>query len=380
MLYISHLLKGYSLVFLAGIALSACTTTTTLVEPEAAEHVALEQDVVVPPEPDSVLQPSVSGKPVTHRPGRALSSPTLTSPERTRPREMNQKRERMGDNPPRVLVETAPAATPEAETSKATAAVAEKVTEETAKEDAAKKATEIDPLTEQYRIDSPKFDPALGEESSESSASSEDVETSENSESSERIESTDSSANSDSSQSSDNTQSSASQSELAPVPESATDKPETTAPQGASATNTQIEKSASSPAATASSSQALSDEELAREQIAGGGPMTPEQQASAEKAEENKPEPSASAVETASAKSEPAAPPGAEETKAAGSPGGLNVPPEQPSAPSDKTDHSEHDHRYIADKHVEGAEEPPLKKTKPLHWNMQRQVRKTEVE
>lgn len=240
-------------------------------------------------------------------------------------------------------------------------------------------ATEKDPFSEIYPIDGPKFDPALYEKSSESTTSSEETETSENSHSSE------STANSDSGQPSESTQRSATQSQSAHAVE--TDKSETDVPKNASASTvneTQADRPKLKQASAASGSKQLSDEAQAHEQISGGGAMLPERDVSVGMTEQLKTEPggaSASAPANGlSAPNEPGSSAGSQEVIVDGAGGGLNLPAKQRSASTDKTDHSRHDHVFISDRHVEGAEEPPLKKTKPLHWNMQRQVRKTVVE
>lgn len=317
--------KMYALALLAVVALPACTTTTTtLVEPEAIP--VSETDTVVPSVPAAMPHHATSVRSVTTRQSQSVST-------------LPQNRQRPAAQ--QVLTDQ----------SLADQSVA------------APAAAKTDPLTEQYRIDAPEFDPALGEESSESAAPSEEAETTESSEAS---------ASKESGASSESAQRSASSSESA-------QEPATAAPQVTSAVSqTQSdEKEETKQDAGASVSQELSDKALAQEQSATGGLPSSEPPGPAEKSQEQMPDNAQVATETTVA-SEPPKPEdsaGAEAEKPVGAAGGVNVPTEAPAV-SDKTDHSDHDHRYIADQHVEGAEDEPPKKTKSLHWNMQRQVRK----
>lgn len=330
--------KLYALVLLAVVALSACTTTTTTpVEPEALT--VPETDAVVPSAPVAMPHHATSVRSVTTRQSQSVSA-------------LPKSRQ----NPAAEQVLTDQSLADEAVAAPAAAAT--------------------DPLTEQYEIDAPEFDPVLGEESSESSASSEEAETSEMSESSEPETAKESSEHATASErsasrasnpSSDSAESAASSSESA---QERAPEPESAEPQSASADKKET---------GSSGSKELSDEALSKEQISGGGSPSSELPTPAEAtpAAQEKDVPMAS-VTGAEPQSEPPkqeASAGAEVEKSTGAAGGMNVPSEQPAV-SDKTDHSKHDHRYIADQHVEGAEEEPTKKSKTLHWNMQRQVRK----
>lgn len=352
MLFISHRLKPWWLLVVVTLVLVGCSTTTTLVEPEEPERLSPELDVFAPREPEFVPYPAATEGPFTPRKNKHTSSAQFRQARQAEPLAERPKAQPIIENK-----EPAPALIDEPK-------------------DQTNSVVETDPLTEQYRIDAPEFDPALGEESSESSASSEESETSDISESAEtetanearqHAPASESSASRASNPSSDRAESVASSSESAQQREP---EPETAGPQSASADKKET---------GSSGSKELSDEALANEQFAGGGAPSSElpTPAEASQAEQQKDVPTASAT-GAEPESEPPkqdASAGAETEKPASAAGGLNVQTDEPLV-SDKTDHSKHDHRYMADQHVEGVEEEPTKKSKTLHWNMQRQVKK----
>lgn len=325
MLYISHLLKSSLLMGLAVFMLAGCTITTTLIEPDPVEITEPETEPKRNETPESASAPHhvATDKLITPRKQSGASSfrpPQQAKSRAEQPAVQSVIQNKQPENPEQALT---------AEPENSPTATAEK-----------------NPLAEQYQVDAPEFDPALGEESSESSASSKKPETAERPETSASSESRPSSSEYEYAQDA----SAASQAQ----------------PDG---------KEEATQEAGTSGSQELSDEALAKEQIAGGGAPSSETPAPAETTQEQTADNAQFVTET-SAASEPSKPEASagEEEKLAGAAGGVNVPSEAPAV-SDKTDHSDHDHRYIADQHVEGAEDEPPKKTKSLHWNMQRQVR-----